>query len=131
MSGHRYREALPAECPPSAAFDADDRFAWRAIAHESPEASDFDPLAKVNPTWTQGKTDTCVCNAHAVSVFEDKNSAKMVKMLKRKQHLKYLAEVKLAAGTGKIFPNGKDTHVSWWIFESCCPIDHVLSTEKA
>lgn len=109
-----FYEALPDNCPPSAAEPANGTF-FRLIANDEPTNQDFLSHRALNPS---ADYKVCECVARSISVFSDLKDADNLR--KTPLHRgKKIVSIQLNSNAGVVQRRGKlQSHHSWWRFKN-------------
>lgn len=110
----RYREPLPAGCPPPAADRIDEpRIVFRLVRTDPPTENDFrSQRAERGPDRVFHGVDEC--RARGVSVYSERDTAESVRQY-RSQRGRMLCHIRLDRGAGSIQQTGEHAHHhTWW-----------------
>lgn len=110
----KYRESLPADCPPAEADEVDEVVdVYRLVRTLPPTDSDFRSQRAEHPE--RAFTNVSECQATGVSVFTSAQEArkKLASVRFRGMHV---CRVRLRNGAGRILKTGGGSHHTWWPF---------------
>jgi len=123
----KFREQLPTggpPCPPPKAHDGGQERAFRFIPTATPVAADFaSNQAKQEPL----PLGVDPCRWASCSLYSDMETIKKKRLLKNLQKFAFVAEIKIAAGSGLLLLTGK--HIDFWMFETFDPIAAIVQTQ--
>jgi hypothetical protein len=111
-SGNRFRETLPAQCPPDDASEIrSDLIVFRLVSGTIVSGNDFRSQRELQP-HAQFRVSECI--ARGVSVFTTTGAAQNAKLLPKLRN-SFICRVRLSSGAGCIKPTGRDIcHRTWW-----------------
>lgn len=121
----KYREPLPADCPPDDAEDITaDMTVFRLVRGNPPTDDDFRSQRVESPN-RKFPVDECTTRGLSVFSLEKDAKEKTLKIHRLRDHLIY--HVKLTTGAGKIRKSSGSSHITWWPFANfdilaCCNI---------
>ncbi len=106
-----YREPLPDNCPPPAAWEIDETCAvYRFVAAETPTEADFRSQRAKLP---EARFRVTECQARGLSVFLNPDDAKSLAQRNGLTGVR-LCQVTLGKGAGRILKTGRASHYTWW-----------------
>lgn len=128
--GARWRDVLPASCPPLDAQEPDDKVVLRLIPEEAASPSDMQSGA----TSGRHKPRNCDdCTWCACSVWEEETKREKLADLAKLPNLsdmKYIARVRLKRESGVFKPHEKDpNHLKFWVARSFSMVSSVEGVE--
>jgi hypothetical protein len=109
----RYREPLPADCPPDEAAEiAAERIVFRLVRGNPPALADFRSQRAERPTAAFRIPE---CLLRGLSVFAERADCERTRKLPRFRGSS-VCRVRLGMGAGRIQQTFQPSHHTWWPF---------------
>ena len=116
-SGHpnettRFREQLPAGCPPQTAAEiVSEKICYRLVQNAPPQAEDFRSQRALHPNQDFNLSE---CRVMGLSVFMRQADAARVADRSPNHRGSKVARLTLSQGAGYIKQTGSRSHHTWW-----------------
>ncbi len=118
-----FRETLPDHCPPSDAHDGARACAFRFVATEAPDASDFDSYAAQGIPLPDG-IGVCACRWASCSLYSDLATVQKKRKLKNLKKYRFVAELKIAEKSGRL--KDSSSHIDFWMYDNFDPLTAIV-----
>lgn len=128
MADNKWSEKLPANCPPSDAFEPNNMVFFRLVEAYPPSEVDFLSVKRRSPNRQHG--DECILKA--CSVFSSYDSCDVVRKAYRNFRNMLIVKIVLPPHSGVVLQTFNDpNHYSWWISKGFNPIEFCQEIQQS